>query len=52
MRAQGHLASGLSWQVWSARAGETHLTVNLQIQGVNFIIVMKSLLSPAAWFSG
>lgn len=32
-----------SWQVWSARAGEAHLLVNLQVQEVNFIIVMKSL---------
>lgn len=36
--------SGQSRQVWSARAGEAHLLVNLQTQGANFIIVMKAWL--------
>lgn len=35
--------AGQSWQVWSVRTSEAHLQANLQIQGVNFIIVMKSL---------
>lgn len=35
--------AGQSWQVWSVTASTAHLQVNLQIQEVNPVVIMKSL---------